>query len=98
MTHITTRDLQDYYTPLQCRSRISLLDRLGAIAFSKLVWFDNEDDKPRGSTLRHISVSKGIDALQDYLATYQHNPHVMIQKSLSTKRELLDVLKILKEK
>ncbi len=98
MKYITTRDLQDYYSPVVCRSRISLLARVAGVAFNKLLWFDNQDGLARGSTLRHISVDNGIAALTAYLTANQHNTHCQVKKSLSTKRELLDILKILKDK
>ena len=98
MKYVTTKSLQDYYTPLQCRSRISLLDRLCGVSYSKLVWFNNPDGKPRGSTLRHINIDDAIDAIRSYLIAYQHSTHSQVVKSFSTKRELLNVLLILKDK
>ncbi len=98
MKHITTRDLQNFHPPMECRSRISLLDRLTGVTFSKLVWFDNEDGLARGSTLRHINVDNGIAALTAYLVAHQHNTHCQVKKSLSTNRELLNILKILRDK
>ena len=98
MKHVTTRELQLYYTPMQCRSRISLLDRLCGVAYNKLTWFDNENGIPRGSTLRYIDINKGISALQDYIVDNKHNNSYPVKKSMSTKKELLDVLLILKDK
>ena len=98
MKLVTTRELQPYYPPVECRSRISLLDKLCGVAYSKLTWFNNENGIPRGSTLRYIDIAKAIDALTAYLILHQHNNHYKIKKSLSVKRELLDVLLILKDK
>ncbi len=97
MTHITTRDLQDYYTPLQCRSRISMLDKICGVSYNKLVWF-KINGKSKGSTLRHIDVDDAIDAIRSYVIRYRHSTHSKVVKSLSTKKELLDVLLILKDK
>ncbi len=97
MTHITTRELQMYYPPVKCRSSITLLDRLVGTAYSKLIWFD-VPNRACGATLRHINVEKAIEGLQAYLVVNQHSNHTMIKKSLSVKRRLLDVLKILKDK
>ncbi len=97
MDFVTTRELQPYYEAVECRSRISLLDRLCGTAFSKLAWFE-VNGVARGSTLRYINIDKGINALTAYLVAHQHNTHYRVQKSLKTKRELLSVLKELKDK
>ena len=74
-----------------------MLDHIVGVAYRKLVWFESPT-RTCGATLRHIDVKKAITVLQAYLVAHQHSNHYTVKKSLSTKRELLDVLKILKDK
>ncbi len=97
MTYITTRALRDYYNPTEARSRITLLDRLAGSSFMKLVWWQGEH-REIGSNLRHVDIDNAIEALRNYLVAHQHSKIYTVQRSLPTKRELLDVLKILKDK
>ncbi len=98
MTHVSTRELQGYYSPEVCRSRISLLARVSGVSYSKLVWFANTDGLARGSTLRFIDINKAMSALEAYLVSNQHSNHCQVKKSMPVKRELLKILKILRDK
>ena len=98
MTHISIRDLHDYYEPTDAGSKINTLDRLVGVAYRKMTWWRSEKGRNEGFTLRYIDLDKAIDFLQSYIVAHQHDKLYTIVRGMKSKRKLLTVLKKLKDK
>ena len=97
MEYINTRDLQTVMPQARSNTGINTLDKLIGVAYSKMVWW-KQGTRNTGYTLRHIDVQKGIDYLEEYLEANKDNKLYTVVRGNKSKRNLLNALKILKDK
>ena len=98
MTHISIRNLHDYYEPSEAGSKINTLDRLVGVAYRKMTWWKSTKGREEGFTLRYIDLEKAINYLEEYLVAHKDNKLYAIVRGVKSKRKLLTVLKKLKDK
>jgi len=97
MEVICTRDLYLYFGK-KAGARINTLGFLVGTVYSKMTWWTEPNGRSSGHTLRYIDLAKAIEGLTSYLEKNQYSKRYPIKQAMKSKKELLDVLKILKDK